>query len=171
MGKLEGKVAIVTGASRGIGKGVAILFASEGAKVVVCGRTLSEGDHALKGSLNTTVSEIERAGGAALAVKGDISSEESCAHIVQAARETWGPVDVLVNNAMWTNFAPIKDMALKRWILGFAVNVQGPFMLSQKVLPDMIERRCGAIVNISSNGAIGPGRGPYAAPGQAWWDT
>lgn len=100
MGKLEGKVAIVTGASRGIGKGVAILFASEGAKVVVCGRTLSEGDHPLKGSLNTTVSEIQRAGGAALAVKGDISSEESCAHIVQAARQTWGPVDVLVNNAM-----------------------------------------------------------------------
>lgn len=163
LGKLENKVAIVTGSSRGIGKGVAILFASEGAKVVVCGRTLCEGDHALKGSLDSTVSEIQNAGGTALAVQGDVSKEESCAHIVQMARQTFGPVDVLVNNAMWTNFAPIKDLALKRWMLSFAVNVQGPFMLSQKVLPDMIERGSGAIVNISSNGAIGPGRGPYKA--------
>jgi NAD(P)-dependent dehydrogenase (short-subunit alcohol dehydrogenase family) len=171
MGKLDGKVAIVTGATRGIGKGVAALFAREGAKVVVCGRTRSEGAHVLPGSLDTSVEEIRAAGGAAAGVVADVSSEEDCARIVQTARHTFGAVDVLVNNAMWTSFTPIAGLPVKRWVRSFAVNVQGPFMLSQLVLPDMIARHGGAIVNVSSNGAIGPGRGPYKGSSEAWWDT
>lgn len=171
MGKLDGKVAIVTGASRGIGRGIARLFAEEGAKVVICGRTLDEGDHALAGSLNGAVDEIAGAGGAVIAVRGDVSKHDNCAAIVDTARQAFGPVDILVNNAMWTDFTPTKDMSVKRWMLSFAVNVQAPFMLSQLVLPDMIARRAGAIVNISSNGAIGPGRGPYGAAAETWWDS
>jgi len=166
MGKLDGKVAIVTGASRGIGKGIALLFASEGAEVVCAARTVNEGDHMLEGSLNTTVSAIEQAGGTALAVQTDLSDEQSCTRLVEAAREAYGPVDVLVNNAALNYFIPIKDYPIRRWVRAFAVDVHGPFMLSQKVLPDMVERRSGAIVSISSVGAIGPGRGPYTTTGR-----
>jgi len=165
MGKLDGKVAIVTGASRGIGKATALLYAAEGAKVVCAARTLGEGDHMLEGSLSTTVSEIQQAGGTALAVQTDVSDEESCARLVQTAKQQFGPVDMLVNDAALSYFIPIKDYSIRRWFRAFTVNVHGPFMLSQKVLPDMIERGSGAIVNVSSGAAIGPGRGPYTESG------
>ena len=165
MGKLDGKVAIVTGASRGIGKVIAKVFATEGAKVVCAARTLGEGEHMLEGSLSTTVSEIEKAGGIALSVQADVSNEESCINLVDTTRRQLGPVDVLVNNAALNYFIPTKDYPVRRWTRAFAVNVHGPFMMSQKVLPDMIERGSGAIVNVSSSGAIGPGRGPYTRSG------
>jgi len=165
MGKLDGKVAIVTGASRGIGKATALLYAAEGAKVVCAARTLGEGDHMLEGSLSTTVSEIQQAGGTALAVQTDVSDEESCTQLVQTAKQQFGPVDMLVNDAALSYFIPIKDYSIRRWFRAFTVNVHGPFMLSQKVLPDMIERGSGAIVNVSSGAAIGPGRGPYTESG------
>ena len=165
MGKLDGKVAIVTGASRGIGKAVVQLFAAEGAKVACAARTLSEGEHPLEGSLNTTVSEIQKAGGTALAVQTDVSDEESCSQLVETTKQAFGPADILVNNAALNYYIPIKDYPAKRWVRAFTVNVHAPFMLSQKVLPSMIERRRGAIVNISSGAAIGPGRGPYTVAG------
>ncbi|MEW6185704.1 MAG: SDR family NAD(P)-dependent oxidoreductase [Thermodesulfobacteriota bacterium] len=165
MGKLEGKVAIVTGASRGIGKAVSLLFAAEGAQVVCAARTLEEGGHALGGSTNETVAEIIKAGGKAISVQADVSSEASCDNLVNTARKAFGPVDVLVNNAALNYYIPIKDYPVQRWVRAFAVNVHGPFMLSQKVLSDMIERGQGAIVNVSSGAAIGPGRGPYKNPG------
>jgi citronellol/citronellal dehydrogenase len=161
MGKLDGKVAIVTGASRGIGKAISKQLAAEGAKVACAARTLGEGDHILEGSLTTTVSEIEKAGGTAAAFQVDISEEESCDNLVTKVRETFGPIDVLVNNAALTYFIPVKDYPVRRWLRSFAVNFHGPFILSQKVLPDMIARGSGSIVNISSGAAIGPGRGPY----------
>jgi NAD(P)-dependent dehydrogenase (short-subunit alcohol dehydrogenase family) len=164
MKKLDGKIAIVTGASRGIGKAIAKDFAAWGAKVVCAARTVTEGDHFLEGSLESTVSEIRQAGGAALAVAADVSNEESCAHLVHTAKETFGPVDILVNDAVLSYFTPTKDISVNRWMRAFAVNVHGPFLLSQMVLPDMIERRSGAIVNISSEAAVGPGRGPYGEP-------
>ena len=161
MGKLEGKVAVVTGASRGIGQAIAELFASEGAKIVCAARTVNEGDHPLEGSLARTVQAIKEAGGDALAVAANVSEEADCIKLIEQARAHFGQVDVLVNNAALNYYVPIVDYATNRWIRAFAVNVHGPFMLSKAVLPEMIERQRGAIVNISSGAAIGPGRGPY----------
>ncbi len=162
MGKLTGKVAIVTGASRGIGQMIAELFASEGAKVVCAARTMNEGEHRmLEGSLARTVAQIRDAGGEATPVTADVSTESDCIALVEQARAAYGPVDILVNNAALNYYLPTADYPTNRWIRCFAVNVHGPFMLSKEVLKDMIPRRTGAIVNISSGSAIGPGRGPY----------
>jgi NAD(P)-dependent dehydrogenase (short-subunit alcohol dehydrogenase family) len=165
MKKLEAKVAIVTGASRGIGKAIAVRFAAEGASVVCMARTLDEGDHTFEGSLNTTVRAIQESGGRALALACDVSDPEACERAVSEARKTFGPIDVLVNNAALTYFLPIADMPVAKWLKSFSVNVHGPFYMSKLVLTDMLARRQGAIVNISSGAAIGPGRGPY--PGNA----
>src|SRR5499427_9870930 len=162
MGKLDGRIAIVTGASRGIGEEIARLFAQEGAHVVCAARTLNEGDHRLlSGSLAGTVSKIKSAGGRAIAVAVDVSSEESCQRLVETAQNQFGTVDILVNDAALTYYKPIIDYSVKHWIKAFAVNVHGPFMLSQLVLPGMIKLGRGAIVNISSGSAIGPGRAPF----------
>jgi NAD(P)-dependent dehydrogenase (short-subunit alcohol dehydrogenase family) len=164
MGRLDGKVAIVTGASRGIGKATAKLFAAEGAKVVCAARTQSEGQHILEGSLDSTIAEIKKAGGTVIACQTDVSDEYSCTNLIETTQRTFGPIDILVNDAALNYYIPIKDYPIKRWIRAFTVNVHGPFMLSQKVLPDMISRGSGAIVNVSSGAAIGPGRGPYKNP-------
>lgn len=161
MGKLDSKVVIVTGASRGIGAEIARHFAAEGGKVVCVARTLKEGEHQFEGSLETTVNQIKEAGGEATAVAANISEPEECEKLVKAARNTYGPVDILVNNAALTYFMPVKDYPLNRWMRSWAVNFHAPFILSQLVLPDMIERRSGVIINISSAAAIGPGSAPY----------
>jgi citronellol/citronellal dehydrogenase len=162
MGKLDGRTAIVTGASRGIGQAIAALFAAEGARVVCAARTLNEGDHRLEGSLSRTVADIRAAGGQAQAVAADVSTEAECLRLVEEARSAFGPIDTLVNNAALNYYIPTEEYPTSRWVRAFAVNVHGPFILSKAVLPDMIARRAGAIVNISSGAAIGPGRGPYA---------
>lgn len=162
MGKLTGKVAIVTGASRGIGQQIAELFASEGAKVVCAARTRNEGEHRmLEGSLARTVELITAKGGEATAVTADISAESECIALVQAARTAYGPIDILVNNAALNYYLPTEAYPTNRWVRCFAINVHAPFILAKEVLADMIPRRSGAIVNISSGAAIGPGRGPY----------
>ena len=161
MARLEGKVAIVTGASRGIGKEIAKLFAAEGARVACTARTVEEGAHRLEGSLNATLAEIADAGGEALAIAGDVSSFSECERIVREAREALGPIDVLVNNAALTYFIPVAEFPHEKWLKSFAVNVHGPFFMTRLVLEEMIARKSGAIVNISSGAAIGPGRGPY----------
>jgi NAD(P)-dependent dehydrogenase (short-subunit alcohol dehydrogenase family) len=109
----------------------------------------------------TTVSEIEKAGGTVVPLQVDVSQEESCRELVAKTREIFGPVDVMVNNAALTYFIPVKDIPVRRWLKSFSVNFHGPFILSQLALQDMVERGSGAIVNISSGAAIGPGRGPY----------
>ncbi len=161
MGKLDGKATIVTGASRGIGQAIAELFASEGAKVVCAARTLSEGDHPLEGSLARTVANIKDAGGEATAVAANISEEQECLSLVEQARAVYGPVDILVNNAALNYYIPTVDYPTNRWVRSFSINVHAPFILSKAVLTDMTAGRGGAIVNISSGAAIGPGRGPY----------
>ena len=161
MGKLDGKVAVVTGASRGIGFEIARLFAAEGAKVVCAARTLREGEHPLAGSLERTVEDIIQLGGEAVASAVNISLQEDCESLIRQARQEFGPVDVLVNNAALTYFISVKDYPVSRWMRSWAVNFHAPFLLTQLVLPDMIESRSGSILNISSGAAIGPGRGPY----------
>jgi NAD(P)-dependent dehydrogenase (short-subunit alcohol dehydrogenase family) len=161
MGKLDGKVAIVTGASRGIGQAIAELFAAEGARVIAAARTLKEGDHRFAGSLMRTVEAIREKGGEATAVAVDVSAESDCLALVEKARGAYGPVDVLVNNAALNYYLPTADYPTNRWLKCFEVNVHGPFMLSKAALTDMVPRKRGAIVNISSGAAIGPGRGPY----------
>lgn len=162
MGKLDGRVAIVTGASRGIGEEIARLFAAEGARIVCAARTLNEGDHRLlSGSLSATVDRIRTAGGTAVPVAVDISNETDCEKLVQAATDAFGAPDILVNNAALTYYRNIVDYNPKHWMRAFAVNVHAPFMLSRLVLPGMIKLGRGAIVNISSGAAIGPGRAPF----------
>ena len=162
MAKLSGKVAIVTGASRGIGQQIAELFAAEGAKVVCAARTMNEGEHRmLEGSLSRTVGLIRDRGGEATAVTADVSVEAECLALVQAARECYGAIDILVNNAALNYYLPTDTYPTNRWVRCFAINVHAPFILAKAVLTDMIPRRGGAIVNISSGAAIGPGRGPY----------
>jgi NAD(P)-dependent dehydrogenase (short-subunit alcohol dehydrogenase family) len=162
--RLAGKVVLVTGASRGIGAEIARLFAAEGGRVVCAARTRREGEHPLAGSLDTTVAGIRAAGGEAEAVAADIAEPAECRALVDAARRIYGPVDVLVNNAALTYFLPVAAYPLNKWMRSWAVNFHAPFLLSQLVLADMIPRRTGAIVNVSSGAAIGPGRGPYPDP-------
>lgn len=162
MTPLSGKVALVTGASRGIGQAIAELFAREGARVACSARTLEEGGHKLfEGSLARTVERIRQAGGDAAAIPCDVSEYENCRQAVAEVEKTLGPVDVLVNNAALTYFIPIVDYPLSKWHRSLAVNLHAPFYLSQLVLPGMTRRQAGAIVNISSGAAIGPGRAPY----------
>src|SRR5215472_18582248 len=116
MALLDGKVAIVTGASRGIGQAIAELFAEEGAKVVVAARTFNEGDHPfLEGTLKRTVELIRAKGGEAKAVAANVSLEDDCSALVQSARD-YGPVDILVNNAALTYYQPLTEMQTNRWV-------------------------------------------------------
>ncbi|HEX6079436.1 MAG TPA: SDR family NAD(P)-dependent oxidoreductase [Methylomirabilota bacterium] len=164
MGRLDGKVVVVTGASRGIGADIARLFASEGGRVVCAARTVREGQHPFPGSLESTVTGIREAGGEAHGIGANVSEPAECERLIRETRERLGRVDVLVNNAALTYYVPIKDYPIGKWLRSWAVNFHAPFILSQLVLGDMIPRRAGAIVNISSGSAIGPGRGPYPDP-------
>ena len=164
MGRLDGKVVVVTGASRGIGAEIAGLFAAEGGRVICAARTLREGEHPLAGSLETTVAAIRAAGGEARAFTANIAEPDECGKLIRFAGETYGPIDVLVNNAALTYYLPVKDFPLNKWLRSWAVNFHAAFVLSQLALAEMIPRRSGAIVNISSGAAIGPGRGPYRDP-------
>ena len=162
-GLLAGKVAVITGASRGIGEAIAIRYAMEGARVVVSARTVNEGDHTLPGSINQVVKCITDAGGSAVAVRADLAQEEHRAHLIAAAEEAFGPVDILVNNAAVTYFIPVDDFSEKRYRLMMDVQVYGPFHLAQLVLPKMRERKSGWILNVSSGAAMHP---PKNAPGR-----
>ena len=161
MGKLDGKVVVVTGASRGIGAEISARFAGEGGRIVCAARTVREGDHPLEGSLEKTVADIREVGGEATAVAVNLARPEECERLIEEAQELYGPVDVLVNNAALTYFIPVKDFPTSRWIRSWEVNFHAPFILSRTALGQMIPRGSGSIINISSGAAVGPGRGPY----------
>lgn len=161
MGVLEGKVAIVTGASRGIGEAIARRFATEGAAVAVVARTQQQTDERLPGTIHETAERVRAAGGRALAVAADLSVPADRATVVPAVEAELGPVDILVNNAAVTFFLPVDGFPLKRERLMFEVQVQAPFELAQAVLPGMRERRRGWILNISSVAAVHPQGPPF----------
>jgi NAD(P)-dependent dehydrogenase (short-subunit alcohol dehydrogenase family) len=110
------------------------------------------------------VAAIREAGGEAHPIAANIAEPADCERLIGEARAQYGAIDVLVNNAALTYYIPVKDYPVGKWLRSWAVNFQAPFVLSQLVLGDMIPRRSGAIVNISSGSAIGPGRGPYPDP-------
>jgi citronellol/citronellal dehydrogenase len=137
------------------------MLATEGAQVICCARTEQEGQHPLAGTLADTVESIHAAGGDAFAVGANLARDEDCVHVVEVARSRYGWVDILINNAAVAFFGPTLDLSVSRWVASWRVTVHATFLLSKLVLPDMIERRWGRIVNVSSESAIGPGRGPY----------
>lgn len=148
--KLKGKVAIVTGASRGIGKAIAIGFAKEGASVVVAARTEAPKEGRPEGTIYDTVKEIESFGGIALPVKCDVTDEESVNKMVETAVSRFGGIDILVNNAGVAFPVPILETTLKQWELALKVNLTGAFLCTKAVVPHMIRRGGGSIINISS---------------------
>jgi citronellol/citronellal dehydrogenase len=156
MGVLAGKVAVVTGASRGIGEYVARRFAAEGAAVAVVARTLEQTDERLPGTIHQTVATIRAAGGTAIPIRADLSKPADRARIIDEAEAELGPVDILVNNAAVTFFLPVADFPGRRYDLMFEVQVKAPFELIQRVLPGMRERGSGWILNISSIAAVHP---------------
>ncbi|HEX4978546.1 MAG TPA: SDR family NAD(P)-dependent oxidoreductase [Acidimicrobiales bacterium] len=156
MGALTGRVAIVTGASRGIGEEIAVRLAAEGARVAASARTVEPGDSRFEGSLAETVARIEASGGEAMAVKADLSSNEDRERLVAETEAALGPIDILVNNAAVTFFIPVADFPPKRYDLMFEVQVRAAFHLAQLVLPGMRARRSGWILNISSAAARHP---------------
>ena len=155
-GLLAGKVAVVTGASRGIGEAIALRYAMEGARVVVSARTVDEGDNMLPGSINTTVAHINEAGGEAMAVQANLAQEDDRLRLITETEAAMGPVDILVNNAAVTYYMNTTEVTEKRFRLMMDVQVWAPLQLAQQVLPGMVERSSGRILNISSHSAIHP---------------
>jgi len=150
MHRFAGRHAIVTGASRGIGAAIAERLAAEGADVVVTARTVDRHDH-LAGSLNETLERCRRYGTRVEAVAADLADGASRATIVPAALELFdGRVDILVNNAAAAIYASTLEYPPKRAHLMFEVNVHAPLELAQAVVPGMVDRGEGWIVNVSS---------------------
>jgi citronellol/citronellal dehydrogenase len=147
--KLEGKVAIVTGASRGIGKAIALALAVEGARVVVAARTEREGGP-FPGTIYKTADEIRALGKSALPVKTDVTNEDSVEELVKKTLQEFGAIDILVNNAGINIAGKVLDIPVKRWDLVIAVNLRGTFLCTKAVLPTMVQRRSGSIINLSS---------------------
>jgi citronellol/citronellal dehydrogenase len=161
---LDGRTALVTGASRGIGMAIAERFAGEGATVAVTARTVEPGSGPFQGSLEETVERITRDGGHAVALAADLSRPEDRERLIQETEVAVGPIDILVNNAAVTFFTPIADFAPKRQRLMFEVQVFAAIDLAQRVLPGMIAAGQGWILNISS----GASRHPSLPPGPMW---
>jgi citronellol/citronellal dehydrogenase len=158
--RCEGRVAIVTGASRGLGAAIAMRLAEEGARVAVSARTLAA-DSGQEGSLEETVERITAAGGEAVAVQCDLSQAEDRRRMVEQTVDQLGPVDILVNNAAVTFLLPFTEFPEKRYRLMFAVQVRAPYELAQLVVPSMRERGRGWILNITSRAGVHPAGPPF----------
>jgi NAD(P)-dependent dehydrogenase (short-subunit alcohol dehydrogenase family) len=155
MGELEGRIALVTGASRGIGRAIAQRFAAEGASVVVsASRMGAHGD--LEGTLEETVESINAAGGKAGAVACDLADVEARANLVARASEPFGAIDVLVNNAARAEFNFPSQLTSQNRNDMYDLNVNVPIELLQQALPGMREKGAGWCLNISSRTAEQP---------------
>jgi citronellol/citronellal dehydrogenase len=150
---LEGKVAIVTGASRGVGAAAAIAMAAAGAGVACAARATDESPLRLPGTIDGTVRQITDAGGQAIAVPTNLAVEEDVERMVATAVEHFGRLDVLVNNAAIT-FPGDLDVPMKRYDLMMAVNLRAPLVAAHAAVPHMKRHGEGAILNVSSAAAL-----------------
>ena len=158
-----GRVALVTGASRGIGAGIAERLASAGASVACVARSLDEPKGKEPGSLRETVARIVAAGGRAVAIQGDVAKAEARSAMVEACRAQLGEIDILVNNAAAGPHKTFEKLTPSHFALTFGVNVEAAFHLSQLVVPAMRAKGSGWIVNISSATAKLPVGPPFEA--------
>ena len=142
MKPLAGKVSIVTGAGRGIGRAISILLGRSGSRVVLAARSESQ--------LRAVGEEIQSQGGEALVVPTDLSLDEAMERLVAATLEKWGSIDHLINNAGWGKTGPIIKVKRADWDETLRINLRAPMVLSQLVLPKLMEKGEGVIINISS---------------------
>lgn len=158
--KLHDEVALVTGASSGIGRGVAIAFAAQGAKVAVNYPNADQQQNA-----DAVCSEIRDAGGTAIPVMADISDESQVGAMMQSVREQFGDVSILVNNAGIAHTAPLEEIPVETWDRLFSVHVRGTFLTTRQVLPAMYKNERGCIINTVSQLAYkgAPGLTHYTA--------
>jgi NAD(P)-dependent dehydrogenase (short-subunit alcohol dehydrogenase family) len=157
-GKLSGKIALITGGSRGIGKAIATAYAQEGANVFICSRRDSD--------LQRAIADIRATGGEARGCTGDVGDPAQARAIVQAALEQFDNLDVLVNNASFLGpRVPISEYPVSAWEDVVRINLTGSFLMIQEALKIMIPQRCGSVINVSSGvGRVGKARwGAYAA--------
>ena len=146
---LEGKVAIITGSSRGIGKAIALAMAKEGADIVVAARTEVEQER-MPGTISQTAQMIKQMGRRVLAIRTDISDDQQVAEMVERTVAEFGHIDIIVNNAGIGSYDSVLDISVKRWDLIMAVNLRGTFICTKMVLPYMVNQKSGHIINISS---------------------
>lgn len=145
---LNGKTALITGAGRGIGRGIALAFAQAGCDVAVAARTWSE--------LNETADKARALGVRAVPLQCDVTEPEDITRTVEATLASFKQVDVLINNAGYAFFRPVNEIPVEEWKRMLDVNLTAPFLFTQAVLPSMIERRLGRIINISSVAGVKP---------------
>ena len=160
---LHNTVAVVTGSSRGVGKGIALCLAAAGAKVVVTARSETEGP--LPGNIRQTAEEIERAGGVAFPIRADLGIDDEVRSMVEQAVARFGRIDVLVNNSVTVGRPQLfRDMQVDNWDYVMRVNFRGPLVTTRLVLPHMLKQGFGVIVNVTSGAAVESGPGvpmPY----------
>ncbi len=154
---LHGKVAIITGAGRGIGHGIAVAFAEAGADIVCCARTADQ--------IEATAAQARTFGRKALAMAGDVTDTQQVDRIVNRALEEFGRIDVLVNNAGGATFCPAMKTSERRWEAVIRLNLTAAFFFTKAVAAHMLERKSGSIINISSGDSRlpAPGMVAYAA--------
>ncbi len=148
--RLSGKIAVVTGASRGLGKAMALQLAREGASVAVAARTIEPAQSRLPGTIHETVKEIVQSGGRAIAVRCDVPREEEINALIEQVDKQFGRVDIMINNAGIGMPKSFLKLTIKHWDLLMNVNLRGTFLCTKAVLPQMTERKCGNIINLTS---------------------